>query len=127
MNQDNFNNTTNNDEVNNIYEINDNSGVNVIFSGDDTEIQAVTSAGEFQEKKSLTAIDSSLEDFSDLIICKDGTLQYTYVDEKKGAAMWWNNSNCFYDAAHDFYTSIATSPVRPVIISIINIVLIICL
>lgn len=69
---------------------NDNSGVNVIFSGDDTEIQAVTSAGEFQEKKSLTAIDSSLEDFSDLIICKDGTLQYTYVDEKKGSAMWLN-------------------------------------
>ena len=40
--------------------------------------------------------------------------------ESVEAAMWWNNSNCFYDAAHDFYTSIATSPVRPVIISIIN-------
>ena len=68
----------------------DNSGINLIISGDDTEIQAVTSTGEFLEKKSLTAIDRSLKDFSDLIICMDGTLQYTYVDEKKGSTMWLN-------------------------------------
>ena len=30
----------------------DNSSINLIFSGDDTEIQAVTSTGEFLEKKS---------------------------------------------------------------------------
>ena len=30
----------------------DNSSINLIFSGDDTEIQAVTSIGEFLEKKS---------------------------------------------------------------------------
>ncbi len=40
--------------------------------------------------------------------------------ESVEAAMWWNNSNCFYDAAHDFYTSIATSPIRATIINIIN-------
>ena len=69
----------------------DNSGINLIFSGDDTEIQAVTSTGEFREKKSLTAIDRSLKDFSDLIICMDGTLQYTYVDEKKVRAIVLNH------------------------------------
>lgn len=69
---------------------NDNNGVNVIFSGDDTEVQAVTRDGDFQEKKSLSVVDRSLVDFTDLIICGDGTLRYTYLNEKNGSAMWMN-------------------------------------
>ena len=69
---------------------NPNGGVYIVFSGDDTEIQAVTEEGNFQERKSLSAIDRTLLDFTDLVVCKNGILRYTYMDEKKSSTMWMN-------------------------------------
>ena len=40
--------------------------------------------------------------------------------ESVEAAMWWNNSNVFYDAVHDFYISIATSPLCAKITTIVT-------
>ena len=34
--------------------------------------------------------------------------------------MYWNNSNVFYDAVHDFYISIATSPLCAKITTIVT-------
>ena len=69
---------------------NPNGGVYIVLSGDDTEIQAVTEEGNFQERNSLSAIDRTLLDFTDLVVCKDGILRYTYIDEKKSSTMWMN-------------------------------------
>ena len=40
--------------------------------------------------------------------------------ESVEAAMYWTNSNVFYDAVHDFYTSIATSPLCAKITTIVT-------
>lgn len=69
---------------------NPNGGVYIVLSGDDTEIQAVTEEGKFQERKSLSDIDRTLLDFTDLVVCKDGILRYTYIDEKKSSTIWMN-------------------------------------
>ena len=65
-------------------------GVSIVFGGNSVEIEVFTAEGEFKERISLSTIDRTLFGLNDLFVGKDGTLLYTYVDEKKDSTMWLN-------------------------------------
>ncbi len=72
---------------------NANGGVSVVFGGSNVEIVVVTMEGELKERIALSTIDRTLSDLNDLFVGKDGTLLYTYVDERKDSTMWLNVLN----------------------------------
>lgn len=65
-------------------------GVSIVYGGNSAEIEAFTAEGEFKERISLSEIDRTLSGLNDLFVGKEGTLLYTYVDEKKDSTMWLN-------------------------------------
>ena len=65
-------------------------GVSIVSGGNSVEIEAFTAKGEFKERISLSTIDRTLSGLNDLFVGKEGTLLYTYVDEKKDSTMWLN-------------------------------------
>ncbi len=69
---------------------NTDGGVSVVSGGNNVEIEIITAEGESKERILLSAIDKSLSGLNDLFVGKDGTLLYTYVDEKKDSTMWLN-------------------------------------
>ena len=69
---------------------NSNGGVSIVVGGNDAEFVEITVEGEVKERRTLSSIDRTLSGFSDLFVGKDGTLLYTYVDEKKDSSIWLN-------------------------------------
>ncbi len=65
-------------------------GVSIVSGGNSVEIEIFTAKGEFKERISLSTIDRTLSGLNDLFVGKEGTLLYTYVDEKKDSTMWLN-------------------------------------
>lgn len=65
-------------------------GVSIVSGGNSVEIETFTTEGEFKERISLSTIDRTLSGLNDLFVGKEGTLLYTYVDEKKDSTMWLN-------------------------------------
>lgn len=65
-------------------------GVSIVSGGDSVEIEVFTAEGEFKEKISLSTIDRTLSGLNDLFVGKEGTLLYTYIDEKKDSTIWLN-------------------------------------
>ena len=69
---------------------NTDGGVRIVSGGNSVEIEVFTAEGEFKERISLSTIDRTLSDLNDLFVGKEGTILYTYVDEKKDSTMWLN-------------------------------------
>ena len=65
-------------------------GVSIVSGGNSVEIETFTAKGEFKERIPLSTIDRTLSGLNDLFVGKEGTLLYTYVDEKKDSTMWLN-------------------------------------